>query len=80
MDPLLKFFPWSAVINLGLLVISLLAFTLAGNFMYRIFRKWYGISEEQCKTIVFSGMIFYEICILFFNFVPYIVLHITGEI
>ena len=76
MDPLLSFLFWSAAINLGLLVISFLAFTLGGNFMYRIFGKWYDISEEQCKTIVFSGMMFYKICILFFNIVPYVVLRI----
>jgi hypothetical protein len=76
MDPLLGFLFWSAVINLGLLVISFLAFTLGGNFMYRIFGKWYDISREQCNTIVFSGMMFYKICILFFNIVPYVVLRI----
>jgi len=80
MDPLLKFFLWSAVINLGLLIVSLLAFTLGGNFIYRIYGKWCDVSKEQFNTIVFSGMFFYKICILFFNVVPYIVLRIIGEI
>lgn len=76
MDPLLDFLLWSAVINSGLLLMSFLAFTLGGNFIYRIHGKWYDIKKEEFNTIIYSGMMFYKICILFFNIVPYIVLRI----
>jgi len=76
MDPLLDFLLWSAIINLGLLMISFLAFTLGRNFIYRVHGKWYDIKKEEFNTIIYSGMMFYKICILFFNIVPYIVLRI----
>ena len=78
MDPLLDFFLWSSVINLGLLMLSFLAFSLGGNFIYRIHGKWYDIPKEEFNAIIYSGMMFYKICILFFNVVPYIVLRILG--
>ena len=78
MDPLLDFLLWSSVINLGLLMLSFLAFSLGGNFIYRIHGKWYDIPKEEFNAIIYSGMMFYKICILFFNVVPYIVLRILG--
>ena len=78
MDSLLNFLLWSAIINLGLLFISFFAFTLGGDFIYRIHGKWYDINKDHFNAIIYSGMIFYKICILFFNIVPYIVLRIIG--
>ncbi|MBN1694347.1 hypothetical protein JW879_02980 [candidate division WOR-3 bacterium] len=76
MDPLLDFLFWSAVINLGLLLISFLAFTLGRDFIYKFHGKWYDIKKDEFNAIIYSGMLFYKICILFFNIVPYIVLRI----
>ncbi len=76
MDPLLDFLLWSAIINLGLLLVSFLAFTLGRDFIYKFHGKWYDIKKDQFNAIVYSGMMFYKICILFFNIVPYIVLRI----
>ncbi len=76
MDPLLDFLFWSAVINLGLLLIGFLAFTLGRDFVYKFHGKWYDIKKDEFNAIIYSGMLFYKICILFFNIVPYIVLRI----
>ncbi len=76
MDPLLDFLFWSAVINLGLLLISFLAFTLGRDFVYKFHGKWYDIKKDEFNAIIYSGMLFYKICILFFNIVPYVVLRI----
>ena len=78
MSSLLDFLFWSSIINLGLLLISFLAFTLGGNLIYKVHGKWYDIKKEQFNAIIYSGMMFYKICILFFNVVPYIVLRIIG--
>jgi hypothetical protein len=78
MDPLLDFLFWSAAINLGLLLVSFFAFTLGSDFIYRIHGKWYDIKKDQFNAIIYSGMMFYKICILFFNIVPYIVIRILG--
>jgi hypothetical protein len=53
-----------------------LAFTFGSDFIYRVHGKWYDIKKDQFNAIVYSGMMFYKICILFFNIVPYIVLRI----
>jgi hypothetical protein len=76
MDPLLDFLFWSAVINLVLLLVSFLAFTLGRDFVYKFHGKWYDIRKDEFNAIIYSGMLFYKICILFFNIVPYIVLRI----
>jgi hypothetical protein len=76
MDPLLDFLFWSAVINLGLLLISFLAFTLGRDFIYKFHGKWYDIKKDEFNAVIYSGMLFYKICILFFNIVPYVVLRI----
>ena len=78
MDYLLDFLFWSSIINLGLLLLSFLAFTFGSNFIYKFHGKWYGIKKEQFNAIIYSGMMFYKMCILFFNIVPYIVLRILG--
>ena len=74
MDVLLDFLLWSSIINLGLLLVSFLAFTLGSNFIYKFHGKWYGIKKEQFNAILYSGMMFYKVCIFFFNIIPYIVL------
>jgi hypothetical protein len=78
MEPLERFLLWSAVINLGLLIVSFFVFTLGSDLIYRIYGQWYDIKKEQFNTIIYSGMMFYKVCILFFNIVPYIVLRILG--
>jgi hypothetical protein len=78
MEPLERFLLWSAVINLSLLVVCFFVFTLGSDLIYRIHGQWYDIKKEQFNTIIYSGMMFYKVCILFFNIVPYIVLRILG--
>jgi hypothetical protein len=76
MSSFLDFLLWSAIINLCLLFISFLFFTLGSDFVYKFHGKWYDIKKDQFNAIVYSGMMFYKICILFFNIVPYIVIRI----
>ena len=76
MEPLEKFLLLSSAINLGLLLVSFFVFTLGSDFIYRIHGQWYDIKKEQFNAIIYAGMMFYKICILFFNIVPYVVLRI----
>jgi hypothetical protein len=76
MEPLEKFLLWCSAINLGLLLVSFFVFTLGIDFIYRIYGQWYDIKKEQFNAIIYAGMMFYKICILFFNIVPYVVLRI----
>ena len=74
MDSLLGFLLWSSIINMGLLGFTFLVVTFGGDFIYRIHGKWYDIKKEQFNAIIYSGMMFYKVCIFFFNIIPYIVL------
>jgi hypothetical protein len=78
MGSLQEFLLWSSIVNLGLLGVSFFAFTLGSDFIYRVHGQWYDIKKDQFNAIIYSGMMFYKICILFFNIVPYIVLRIIG--
>lgn len=68
---------WCAVINLGLLMLWFLFFTLAHDWMYRWHGKWFNLSVERFDAIHYTGMVFFKLCILLFNIVPYCALLIA---
>ncbi len=69
---------WSAVINMGMLLLWFLIFAIAHNFIYRFHGKWFNLSEEKFKAIHYTGMLFFKVCIFLFNIVPYLALRIVG--
>jgi hypothetical protein len=75
-DILQEFFFWCSVINLGLFFFSLILFKVMHDFICRIHGKWYNLSAEKIDAVVYPTMVFYKICIFFFNVVPYFALRI----
>ncbi len=69
---------WCLVINTGLLLFWVLWLKLAHDFIFRIHGKWFRLPEEKFDTIHYSGMLFFKICIILFNLVPYLALRIVG--
>ncbi len=69
---------WCFVINMGLLLGWLLFFTLAHDWMYQYHGKWFKLSVTNFDTIHYTGMLFFKLCIFFFNVVPYFALLIVG--
>ena len=69
---------WCAIINVGLLLLWLLFFTLAHDLVYRAHGKWFKLSVERFDAIHYAGMVFFKICIILFNIVPYFALRIVG--
>ncbi len=69
---------WCSVINMGLLLFWVLWLKLAHDFIFRIHGKWFRLPEERFDTIHYSGMLFFKICIILFNLVPYLALRIVG--
>jgi hypothetical protein len=67
---------WCSVINLGLLLIWLLAFTNAHGWMYRLHCRWFNLKLETFDTLHYAGMAVFKMGILLFNLVPYIVLRL----
>ena len=64
------------VINVGLLLWWFLIILIAHDWIYRIHKKWFKISEETFDAIHYAGIAFFKIAILVFNIVPYIALRI----
>ena len=69
---------WCTVIDLGLLIVWCLLFMLPHEWLYRLSRKWFRLSEEQFDAINFAGIVLFKSGILLFNLVPYIALRIVG--
>jgi hypothetical protein len=69
---------WCSVINIGVIMLWFLFFTLAHDWMYRFHARWYKVSVEQFDAIHYGGMALYKICFLIFNMVPYFALRIVG--
>jgi hypothetical protein len=69
---------WCAVINVGLLLLWFLFFTLAHDWLYRIHGKWFKLSVERFDAFHYAGMAFFKVCIWLFNIVPYLAIRIVG--
>ena len=69
---------WCTVINWGLLLVWLIIFIGAHDWMYRLHSKWFNISVEKFDGIHYSGMAFFKTAVLLFNLVPYLALRIVG--
>ena len=69
---------WCAVINIGVLLLWFLGFTVAHDWIYRIHGRWFKVSEENFDAIHYASMGFFKLSILLFNIVPYLALRIVG--
>jgi hypothetical protein len=65
---------YCTVINFALLWLWALLYLLPHDWWYRAVSRMFRISAEQLDTISLTGIVFYKICILFFNLVPYLAL------
>ena len=63
---------WCTIMNYALLIVWFLLYLLPHEWLYRIWRKWFHLSDEQFDGLNFAGMTFYKMCIALFNFVPYL--------
>jgi hypothetical protein len=69
---------WCSVINLCLLLVWWLFFTLAHDWIYRVHGKWFSLPRERFDAIHYTAMALFKIGILLFNLVPYLSLRIVG--
>ena len=69
---------WCAVINLSLLLLWFLFFTMAHDWTHRFHSKWFKLSVDNFDTIHYGGMVLFKTGLLLFNLVPYLALRIVG--
>jgi len=69
---------WCTVINWGLLLLWLIFFIGAHDWMYRVHSKWFNIPVEKFDAIHYSGMAIFKTAVVMLNLVPYLALRIVG--
>ena len=72
------FFLWCSVINYGVLLVWLVVFVFAHDWIQHIHGRWFRLSREQFDALHYAGMSIFKIGIILFNLVPFVVLSILG--
>ncbi|MGA2706064.1 MAG: DUF6868 family protein [Isosphaeraceae bacterium] len=72
-----SFFLWCSVINYAILLVWAALATLARDWLYRLWSRWFRLSTEQFDMLNLAGMTLYKIGILLFNIVPCISLYLV---
>ncbi len=75
-ETLQSFLGWCTFFNSGLLLVWLLSFWLAHDWIYRSHCKLCKLSVETFDSIHYSGMAYYKISIFMLNLAPYLALHV----
>ena len=69
---------WCAVINIGVLLLWFLGFTLFHDWICRVHGKWFHLTAESFDVINYAIIVFFKMVIFVFNVVPYLALRLVG--
>lgn len=72
-------FKWCTIINAVLLMLSILLFMLAPDFVYSTQSRLFPISRDAFNVVMYGSLGFYKIIFLVFNLVPWAALVIVGR-
>ena len=67
------------LINMGILMLWVMMFLFAHDWMYGYHGKWFKLPVEKFDAIHYSGMMFLKLFIFVFNFVPAVALLIASS-
>ena len=68
------FLGYSICVNFALFFLYLLVIRFANKFVFKVHVRWSGITEEMFYETHYKLMQTYQVLIVFFNIVPWIVL------
>lgn len=68
----------SLLINYGIIIVWLLVFRFAHDWLFSIHGRWFHLSEAHFDALHYGGMTVYKIGILLLNLVPFIALHLVN--
>ena len=77
-ETLATFFGLCAVINLGIILLGVLFFAVAHEWVGRISAKLFGVTNEEAKATFFRVFQQYRLALVVLNIVPYIALKIMA--
>jgi hypothetical protein len=69
---------WCTIINDALLVVWFVMLVLPHEWLDRIWRRWFHVSDDSFDAMNLAGISLYKIGILLFNLVPCLALWIVG--
>ena len=70
-------FAWCLVMNFGLLLLWLVMFTFAHDWIYKMHSKWFKITPDSFNAIHYGGLGIYKMIVIVFNLFPYLAMHIV---
>ena len=76
LDALTAFLGWCTVINIGVMLISVLAITVFKKSVIRLHSKMFGVNPDDLPLIYFNFIGNYKLVVYVFNLVPYIALKV----
>ena len=73
-----NFLLWCTIINGAMLIFSSIMCVFAGNWIYSMHSKLFGITRDTFNVVIYCFISIYKIFVIIFNLVPYIALVIAG--
>ena len=74
LDTLRAFFGWCTILNGGLLAFASLILMFAGDFAYRLHRRWFQMSRETFTIAIYAFLGCWKIAVISLHLVPWIAL------
>lgn len=76
-ETLRHFFAWCALINYAILILWC-ALTFWAPWLTSLATRWFGLTDEQFRSLNYAGISFYKLATILFTLVPYLALRIIG--
>lgn len=77
-ESLATFFGWCTIMNIGLIILVFLLFSVFHEFFSKITAKMFGVTKEEAKVTFLRVFMQYRIAFVVLNFVPYLALKIMA--
>ncbi len=75
---LTEFFGWMLVINVGLMILTVIALVVMRGRIIGIHSHMFGVSEAELPRLYFQYIAGYKIAVIVLNVVPYVALKLMG--
>ena len=69
---------WCTAINYAVLLIWFLLYVLPHGWLYRLWGRWFHLTDEQFDALSFGGILLYKLGIMLFNLAPLVALYLAG--
>jgi len=75
-DIITDFFMWCSIINVSIIFISVIVFSLFSNFSYNNNKNLFSGNQIEFKKVIYTILLYYKVIVIVFNVVPFLVLTI----